>query len=113
MKKIFALATLALLFACSKKQITVPEDVIQKKDMQELLTDIHLAQSAATNSILSDSSIYSSSEYMNYVFKTHNVSREKFLSSMKFYTENPEVLEEVYDSVITELSRIQAESEVH
>jgi len=48
---------------------------------------------------------------VNYVLKDHKVTREKFLESLKFYTDNPALLEEVYDSVITELSRLQAESE--
>ena len=86
MKKIFAILLLIItLVACSKKKPDVPEGVLSMKDLQEILSDIHIAQAASTN--------------------------EDFLKSMKFYTENPVLLEEVYDSVITQLSRMQAESE--
>jgi hypothetical protein len=112
MKKLLTIFFITLtFFACSKKKSDIPVEVLSMKDMQMLLTDIHLAQSAATIQVLSDSSIYNSKEYVNYVLKDHKVTREKFLASMKFYTENPELLEEVYDSVITELSRLQGESE--
>ena len=112
MKKLLAIIFLfTTLLACSKKKVVVPEQMISMKDMQIILRDIHLAQSAATTESISDSSKYSAKEYVNYVLKDHKVSREKFLESLKFYTDNPALLEEVYDSVITELSRLQAESE--
>lgn len=112
MKKLLSLFFISiLLVSCSKKKTEIPQDVISMKEMQLLLTDIHLAQSAASVQILSDSSIYSAKEYVNYVLEDHKISREQFLKSLKFYTENPAILEEVYDSVITELSRIQGESE--
>ncbi len=112
MKKIFAILLLiTTLVACSKKKPAVPEDVLSMKDLQEILSDIHIAQAASTNAVLSDSSIYNNKEYINYILKQHNIKREDFLKSMKFYTENPVLLEEVYDSVITQLSRMQAESE--
>ena len=81
------------------------------RDLQEILSEIHLAQAASSNAILSDSSIYTNKEYVNYILQKHNIQRNDFLKSMKFYTENPVLLEEVYDSVITQLSRMQAESE--
>ena len=112
MKKPLAILFITLsLIACSKNKVVVPDTVIPMKDMQIILRDIHLAQSATTSISLSDSSFYSSKEYVNYVLNDHKITREKFVASMKFYTDNPALLEEVYDSVITELSRLQSESE--
>ncbi|MFZ7115480.1 MAG: DUF4296 domain-containing protein [Bacteroidota bacterium] len=112
MKKIITFFILiTALSACSKKKPDVPEDVIPMKELQAILSDIHIAQAASSNAVLSDSSIYSNKEYVDYILKQHNIKREDFLKSMKFYTENPVLLEEVYDSVITQLSRMQAESE--
>ena len=82
MKKLLALIFLfTTLLACSKKKVAVPEEMIQMKDMQIILRDIHLAQSAATTESISDSSKYSAKEYVNYVLKDHKVTREKFLES--------------------------------
>lgn len=114
MKRFFILFLFAFaIFACSKKKASIPEDILSMKDMQEILADIHLAQAASASVVLSDSSIYNTKEYVNYILKDHHVTRERFLTSMKFYTENPALLEEVYDSVITDLSKLQSESEVH
>ena len=112
MKKIILLYILSgFLFACSKKKTTIPEGILPMRELQQVLTEIHLAQSASGNAVMSDSSIYTNKEYVNYILKQHDLKREDFLKSMKFYTENPDLLEEVYDSVITQLSRMQAESE--
>ncbi len=112
MKKIFPLFLLIIsLFACSKNKPAIPEDVIPMRELQEILSEIHLAQAASSNAVLSDSTLYNTKEYVNYILKQHNIEREKFLKSMKFYTKNPVLLEEVYDSVITQLSRMQGESE--
>ena len=112
MKKLITLLLLVTtLIACSKKKPAIPEDLISMKELQEILSEIHLAQAASSNAVLSDSTLYNNKEYVNYILKQHNIEREKFLKSMKFYTENPELLEEVYDSVITQLSRMQGESE--
>lgn len=101
------------LFACTKKKPSIPENVISLRDLQQVLTEIHLAQSASSIAVMSDSSIYTNKEYVNYILKQHNIKREDFLISMKFYTENPILLEEIYDSVITQLSRMQSESEAN
>ncbi len=63
MKKIFAILLLIItLVACSKKKPDVPEGVLSMKDLQEILSDIHIAQAASTNAVLSDSSIYNNKE---------------------------------------------------
>lgn len=114
MKKYLTLILLSIfLFACSKKKTSIPEGILQMRELQQVLAEIHLSQAASSNAVMTDSSLYSNKEYVNYILKNHNINRDDFLKTMKFYTENPDLLEEVYDSVITQLSRMQAESEVN
>ena len=114
MKKYLAVIfLLTFLFSCSKKKTSIPEGILPMRELQQVLAEIHLGQAASSNAVMTDSSLYSNKEYVNYILKKHNINREDFLKTMKFYTENPDLLEEVYDSVITQLSRMQAESEVN
>jgi hypothetical protein len=112
MKKLSILIFLcAVLFACSKKQAGIPADVLSKTEMTAILSDVHIAQAAIATTATTDSSIYSMQQYTDYILKTHNVTQEKYMHSLKFYSENAGILQEVYDSVITNLSRIQGEAE--
>ena len=45
------------------------------------------------------------------ILKKKNISEEKFHESMKFYAEHPELLKEIYDEVVNELSRREGELE--
>lgn len=109
MKKIIlSLITLVFFSACSKKEIAIPENVLMQKEMSAILTDVHIAQSALTNVGRVDSSIYSMNDYLDYILKQHKTDKKNFLVSLKFYSDNPEMLQEVYDSVLTNLSRVEA-----
>ncbi len=112
MKNIIYLLFLISLFACGKKKTEVPASIISMQEMKLLLTDFHLAQAAAGNGSMVDSAIYNNKEYIEYILKSHQIKRSEFIKSLTFYSENPELLQEVYDSVLVDLSKIQSESEL-
>jgi len=97
--------------SCSKKTVDVPGDILTKEELVPVLVDIHLAQAAAGISQLNDSMRYSVNDYSASIFKLHHLSREKYDSSLEFYTAHPELLEEIYAEVINELSKKQGEAE--
>jgi hypothetical protein len=99
---------LCLIFSCARKKIEVPKDIIQQKEMTAILSDIHIAQAAIGNTVNIDSSDYTMNDYLKNILKDHQTSREEFMNSLKFYSNNPELLQEVYDSVLTSLSKIEA-----
>ncbi len=112
MKKVITFLSVIILFtACSKKEVTIPENILKQKEMTAVLTDIHIAQAAIGNKLYNDSSNYKMNDYLAYILKQHKIEREVFLMSLKFYSANPEILHEVYDSVITTLSKTQGEAE--
>ncbi len=112
MKKLLLFSLLFVFFSCSKKKTEIPADVIPFRKMKEILIDVQLSQAASANSALVDSFIYNNKEYMVYVLQKHQIKREEFLRSLKFYTSNPEILQEIYDSVLVDLSKIQSESQI-
>lgn len=112
MKKIslFICTAIILLSACSEKHVSIPDDVIKQKEMTNILTDIHLAQSALGELSRTDTATFTMKDYLAYILKQHNVKKEELIHSMKFYSEQPEILGQVYDSVITRLSRLEGEN---
>ncbi|MBL0105037.1 MAG: DUF4296 domain-containing protein [Bacteroidetes bacterium] len=99
------------LLACGKKKPSIPDDVLNKTEMTAILSDMHIAQASMATVATTDSSMYSMKQYTEYILKNHNTTQEKYARSLKFYSDNPGLLQEVYDSVITNLSRIQGEAE--
>jgi hypothetical protein len=112
MKKIIFFVLL-FISACSEKPVEIPADVISKDEMAKVLTDITLAQSAYSTRLKTDTIKYRLNDYVNQVLIRHSLEKEKFLVSLKFYSEHPKVLQQVYDSVITGLSKMQGETELN
>ncbi|TAH40457.1 MAG: DUF4296 domain-containing protein [Bacteroidetes bacterium] len=99
------------LLACKDSKIIIPPDVLSKEELVPILTDIQIAQASRTIFEYSDTVSYSLNDYRIAILKQKNIPEDKFESSMKFYSENPELLQEIYNEVVNELSRKQGELE--
>ncbi len=98
-----------ILFAsCKEKEVTVPENILNLKEMTSILTDVHFAQASINLKIQTDSTVYDMNDYLTYILKQHKIEKDDFLISIKFYSDHPGILKQVYDSVLTEMSRIEA-----
>lgn len=84
---------LLLLVAC---EVRYPKDIIQPDKMEALLYDYHLVQVMSTDIAGNE---YKRKLYAEYVFDKHGVTKEKFDSSMVWYTRNPKHLYEIYASL--------------
>ena len=114
MKKIFFCILIPfILYSCAGTEVEIPADVLGRKEMATILTDITLAQSAYSTKTRTDSIPYKLDEYTDKIIKDRTGDKEKFLRSLKFYSNHPEILSEIYDSVITGLIRMQGEAELN
>ncbi|MCX6290627.1 MAG: DUF4296 domain-containing protein [Bacteroidetes bacterium] len=104
-------AVLLLSISCSKKPADIPKNILSKTELVPVLVDIHLAQAATGVNQLNDSARYGMKEYSGYIFKIHGITKEKYDSSLAFYSRHPELIDEIYQEVINELSRKQSEEE--
>lgn len=98
------------LFSCGRKEEGFPSEIISPDTMSKILTELHLAQSAIAVNAVNDSSSYRMNDYQQFILEKYKIAKPKFLKSVEYYTSNPEVLTAVYDSVILELTRLQAET---
>jgi hypothetical protein len=98
------------LFSCrqGEKTVSIPSDVLPKERMALVITDIHLAEAEASLKTFPDTS----SEKLNFrkIFDKNNISKEQYDKSIAFYVDHPELLNEVYEQVLNELSRMQGEA---
>lgn len=96
-----------LLISCTRKEEAVPEYVIPKDKMIQVLTDLHIAQAAVITYQYSDTLRFSMNDYSTKVLELHQLRRGQFDSSIAYYTTRPVALDEMYEQVINELSKQQ------
>lgn len=76
--------------------------------MAEVLTDIHIVEAEANLRTLPDSA---STEKINFqkVFEKNKITKKQYENSLTFYIDHPELLNEIYEKVLNELSKMQAQ----
>ncbi len=79
-----------------------PADLIERGEMTTLITDLTLSEAALAGEPLAG---FNDTLRKINVLKEHHVTHERFLSSFRYYSENPQVLRVIYDSVIVTLER--------
>lgn len=97
------------VLSCSKPETKIPQGVLSKMELVPILVDIHIAQAATGLYNAGDSSHHTMNDYIPYILKIHKVERAVYDSTIAFYTLHPEILQEMYDEVISELSKKQGE----
>jgi hypothetical protein len=111
MKNLLYVFLFLFLYSCTKKEIKIPPYVLSKEQMVPLLADVHIAQSANTMYGVSDTMRYPMKDFMTYILKIHHTTQAQYDSSISFYSNHPEMMKDIYDKVITELSKKQGEVE--
>ncbi|MCC6690094.1 MAG: DUF4296 domain-containing protein [Bacteroidia bacterium] len=107
------IALLDLSCKSPKSEIQIPENVLSKDSMASLLTDIHLLE-AVVDLNLSPSGVAAIQPDKYYpVFAKHHTTRTQYDSSLAYYSANIALLNSIYDEVIANLSRKQAELNKH
>ena len=99
-----------MLFAC-KKQEAVPENLIDKELMTEILVDIHLLEARIDHlDIPRDSSemLYKAFEY-DLLVNQYQVDTALYYESFKYYTNHLSNFTDVYDEVLKSMEKKQKE----
>jgi hypothetical protein len=108
--RIIFLACIVLLVSCHFKNKEAKYPVIPEKKFEKLLIDYHLAEGITYSEYYRVKT--KNHKIMNVndsVLKSYGYSRAIFDSTVSYYSDNPEKFDAIYDKVIAQLSRIQAE----
>ena len=103
--KIAVLALLMLFLTGCRKEVTIPEHLLGKDEMINVLLDLHIAEAEIVSlRVKRDSSEIYFREAEKVIFEKFGIPDSIFKESYEFYLENPEFLEEVYSAVVDSLS---------
>lgn len=106
------LLSVILLISCSskEKQVSIPDDILSKEKMAEVLVDVHLLEASLNISTYSrDQVVMNNINPNSDILKKNAISKKKYDDSFSFYSKNPSLLTEVYQLVLNSLSKMQAE----
>jgi len=111
MHKVILAFSCFLLIACSgEKEISVPETVLSKKQMVAVFIDIHLLEAMLNSNSKSADKVSIGNRPVNFdVLKKNNINKKQYDESFKFYSQHPNLLNEIYLLVLNDLSKMQAE----
>lgn len=88
-----------LFVSCGR---TVPQNIIDQEKMQDVLTDVLLAEGFTENFLLLDTSkkrdAWLAGEYSK-VMAIHQITQDQFRASMDYYKTKPDVFKTIIDSV--------------
>jgi hypothetical protein len=80
--------------------------------MIDVMTDVQIAESyIKLKFTLRNDSIQLTDSIYDAIFRKHDLSREVYDSSFSYYVNKPEVLQEIYEATIINLSALDAKNE--
>ena len=94
------LALISFTFFSCQKALEKPENLLSKKEMTSILTEIYLYKQTPDMIPLSSETAFST--YVS-IFKKHNTTKEIFQDSFNYYYTNPKTMQHIYDDVIDNL----------
>lgn len=101
-----------LLFACSDdKQVEIPAGVLSQEQMATVMAEVHLLEASLNLNISSAITKGDAPDLQATtleVLKKKGVTKEKYETSFLFYSQHPEILSEIYQQVLNNLSQLQA-----
>lgn len=108
MRKTFALLLLFLISLGCSKEKKIPEGVLPKEKMIEVMVDFQVVEAAILQqqNHLQDVKFYTN-YYYDSVLKKNGISRQEFKRSIDWYKNNMEELDKMYGEVLTRLSKLQ------
>jgi Domain of unknown function (DUF4296) len=107
MRNFFFFIMCFILFSCSGKN-KVPAEIIQQKEMQNILWDVIRAQALSTEMARKDPAINEVAEtkiLTQKVFEIHHITSSAFDQSYSWYTSHPEMMRIIFDSMNSQNQR--------
>ena len=105
MKNLLALFCGLIFFAsCTSKDL--PDNLINRKEIANVLIDMHLADASLDYAYNPDSMLIFAKSKYNYIFEKYSIDSAAFSQSLNYYSKDSERFAEIYKSVLDSLERI-------
>ena len=114
MKRIFfSLIFIGLLSSCYHEvnsEVKVPDRLLSNDSIVIVLTEIQLIEGALTHKrFLHDLTKDKKEQYYAYIYRKFNLTPELLKENLDYYNSNPDQMIAIYDKVLENLSKLQAE----
>lgn len=110
MKKIYFITLLLVfsMFSCEEGVMPEPENLVKRKQMIDMLVDMHMAE-ATYNHLRYDSIMQNNSSVNFYysVLKKYEVADSVFEKSYVYYASTPKDFDKMYRKVMSKISEIE------
>ena len=94
-----------LLSSCGKKEVEVPEGIINPETMTSIIVDLSIADGGQNVSYSAGNSRrYDIWVFYQAVLERHGVTQEQFMQSLDWYADHIKLINEVYDNALTEIN---------
>ena len=108
MRTILLLFTIVFIASCGDNQAeeVQPENLIPQEEFSLVMTDIQLMEATFNQKMFKeDEPLKLMAEFYTQIFAKHSISKEDFELSYHWYADHPEQMKQIYEVVITELSK--------
>ena len=108
MNKIIISLAISCLLACGETTTELPKNIVPTDKMVKIMVDLQLIEGIIA---VRDTKPEEVNAYYQSIFDKYQISKEILDRNIQYYSERPEILEAIYQEVITELSKKQAKVE--
>ncbi len=102
-----------ILFSCSPGNVTSPDSTIIPRDsMVQLMAEIHLADAILINAVNHRKiQVNQIPAYYSDILQRYNITKTRFDVSLRFYSDDLEKFDKMYDEILSLLNKRQVEIE--
>ena len=112
---------LAVLCGCEDKGFK-PERLLNEQEMIDIMTDVQILEADInyqkmderdpkdSTTVVPKDYVKMSRDYYDQLFEHYDITDSIFSQNMKYYTEHPDMLEKIMDSVMNRLTKEQSTS---
>ena len=109
-KRLVTLSTWVLFLACTEGTEAPPANLIDRARFVDLLVDVQLIEAVGKQKMVRQGDPREKiAGYYRETFEKHGVTDSLFYETYDWYYAHPQLMQEVYDEVINELSVIESQ----
>ncbi len=108
------LILLVLIFVLSscyhenKSNVPIPEKLLSKKEMAEILTEIQITEAGFSVNVNRKFAKKLKPEYYSKILSDHSVTMHQFKENLNYFYQSPKIMENIYETVLANLSKIKS-----
>lgn len=97
-------------FSCNLKREEIPENILIPSKMTDVLVDVNILEASIGLNLIKENDTISKDTNLFYnVFENNRITKKQYDESMNYYMHHPELLNEIYDSVLVRLDAEKAQ----